>query len=103
MNLLENLGDQFGGDAQARLVQDEDRGLRHQGPSDGDHLLLPPAEASRLHVRAFAETREQVVDGGQGLLGRGAGAGRVGTEVQVPFRGLDGVWAATLRARSYVT
>src|SRR5574342_8636 len=53
--------DQRRGPAQTRLVEDQDAGLLHQGPADGKHLLLAPAQGLRHLSTAFRQAGEDVV------------------------------------------
>lgn len=42
LHSLEDGFDQNRGQTQTRLVQEQNRGIGHEGPTDGQHLLLPP-------------------------------------------------------------
>src|SRR5256884_6394867 len=97
-DLDEDLRDEFRREAQARFVEDEDGGLRHQGASDADHLLLTAAEATGLYPGSFAQPREQFVDVGERLVRGGPRRLAVRAESEVSFRRQEGEQMAALRA-----
>src|SRR6266511_1597722 len=51
-----------GSEPQARLVEQQVPRVGHQGPADGEHLLLTSGQVSRHGPPALPEEREQVVD-----------------------------------------
>src|SRR5574341_159242 len=79
----EDLLDQRRGQAQTRLVEDQDAGLLHQGPADGQHLLLAPAQGLRHLSAAFRPAGEDVVGPFQVGSTLRLGPLQVGTDGQV--------------------
>ena len=49
-------------DAQRRLVHEEQSRSRHQGPADGEHLLLAAGEGAGQLVAPLAQDAEEAVD-----------------------------------------
>src|SRR5215218_1755814 len=69
--------------AERRLVQQQHVRLRHQCPSDRDHLLLAAAHGPRRLAQTFGEARKQGEDALQDvLLARSRSLG-IGAEAQV--------------------
>ena len=61
---LEDPLDRQGSQAHGGLVEQQQGGPAHQGPADGQHLLLPAGERLRPSAPALAEEGEQLVDVG---------------------------------------
>jgi hypothetical protein len=57
----EQLPHQQGRQAQGRFVQEQDLGPRHEGPAEGQHLLLAPGQGGRHLTAALPQAREQGV------------------------------------------
>ena len=57
---LEDLVDDDRRQPERRLVEQEQRGPRHQRPADGEHLLLPARERAPVLPHALAQDREEV-------------------------------------------
>src|SRR6266571_3941047 len=98
-DLHEDLGDKFRRKAQARFVEHENGGLRHQGAADSHHLLLPTTEAAGLHASPLAQPGEELVDIGERLVRRGSCPLRVCAQSEVPLRRQEREQPAALRAR----
>src|SRR5215218_5027848 len=62
-----------------RLVEDEELRVRHQGPADGEHLLLAAGELRAEMMIALLQPREQLVDALE-RPARRAGAGGCGRD-----------------------
>ncbi|GAA2874993.1 hypothetical protein GCM10020220_075620 [Nonomuraea rubra] len=50
------------GQAQRRLVEQQHPGAQHEGPAEGEHLLLAAAEAARGLLEPLLQDREVLVD-----------------------------------------
>ena len=68
--------------SQARLVQQQQPRLCHQGTAERQHLPLSAGERPRLLAPALGEARKTVVDLPQALIGAVASA-RIGAEQQI--------------------
>src|SRR5205807_3199670 len=99
VNLLENLGDEFRGESQARFVQHQDRGFRHKGAPNPDHLLLTPTETTGLYAGPFLQAGEQFVYVLQGRIRSLPSSSRVGTETEVRLRRQERKQSTPLGAR----
>jgi len=51
-----------GREAQGGLVQEEEAGPGHEGPTDGEHLLLSAGEGPRSLAPPFLQAGEEGVD-----------------------------------------
>src|SRR5881396_325020 len=71
------------GQAERRLVEDEQARGRHQRATDGDHLLLAARERTHELAAALAQDREDRVDLLQSLHAAGVGMRRERAEVEM--------------------
>ena len=58
-------------------------GLGHDGPPDGQHLLLAAAQQAGLAVRSLLQNREQGEHPFEGIVVAGARLGQVRPQAQV--------------------
>src|SRR6267143_3617219 len=83
----EDLLDQHRREAKGWLVEQEQSWPGHEGPSDGEHLLLAAAEGSGPLLQPLAQARE-ILEHARRILARGAEiASRVPTEQQILAHG----------------
>src|SRR5205085_5096400 len=59
---LEDVPHDDGGEAERRLVEDEEPRLRHERPRDGHHLLLASGERPRQLAAALGQPGEELED-----------------------------------------
>ena len=64
---VEDAEDHHGGEAEGRLVEQDDLGTRHDGAPEGQHLLLAARHAPRALVLALGEDGKERVDALQAL------------------------------------
>src|SRR5438445_291901 len=57
---VEQAFDHDGREAERELIDEQDPGAQHEGPSQGQHLLLPARERARGGGQAIAQLGEQV-------------------------------------------
>src|SRR6266478_2700518 len=93
----EDLAHHQGGQAERRLVEQEQAGARHERPRDRQHLLLAPRERARLLPAALGEDREIPVDLLVVLAEARLLPPRVGSEAEVLLDAQVHERAATLR------
>ncbi len=92
----EHLLDQQGGEAERRLVEDQELGLAHQAAADRQHLLLAAGQGSCRLRPALLEAREDRDDMVEVLLPRGAAAA-IAAELEIVAHREIGEDAAAFR------
>ena len=80
---LEDALDHAGRESERGLVEHEQRGVRHEGAPDGEHLLLSAGERSRALPPALGQARKEIPHAGQTLAQSGAGAGPIGAQLEI--------------------
>src|SRR6266478_10120500 len=91
---VEDAEDHHGGEAQGRLVEQDDLGARHDGAPEGQHLLLAARHAPRALVLALGEDGKERVDALQALAVVGARRRQEGAHLEIVRDGEAGEEAA---------